>query len=53
MYVTDNVQYFFVGLDGEIYIVYPYGNSNFTSEIDIVKIQTKEDEKHPLLFLKC
>ena len=38
MYVTDNVQYFFVGLDGEIYIVYPYGNSNFTSEIDIVKI---------------
>lgn len=38
MYVTDNVNYFFVGLDGQIYIVYPYGNSNFTSEMDIIKI---------------
>ena len=38
MYVTDNVNYFFIGLDGQIYIVYPYGNSNFTSEIDIIKI---------------
>lgn len=38
MYVTDNVNYFFLGLDGQIYIVYPYGNSNFTSEIDIIKI---------------
>ncbi len=38
MYVTDNVNYFFIGLDGQIYIVYPYGNSNYTSEIDIIKI---------------
>lgn len=38
MYVTDNVNHFFVGLDGQIYIVYPYGNSNFTSEIDIIKV---------------
>lgn len=38
MYVTDNVNHFFIGLDGQIYIVYPYGNSNFTSEIDIIKI---------------
>lgn len=38
MYVTDNVKHFFIGLDGEIYIVYPYGNSDFTSEIDIIKI---------------
>ena len=38
MYVTDNVSYFFMGLDGQIYIIYPYGNSNFTSEIDIIKI---------------
>ena len=38
MYVTDNVNHFFVGLDGQIYIVYPYGNSNFTSEMDIVKV---------------
>ena len=38
MYVTDNVNYFFLGLDGQIYIIYPYGNSNFTSEMDIIKI---------------
>ena len=38
MYVTDNVNHFFVGLDGQIYIIYPYGNSNFTSEIDIIKV---------------
>lgn len=38
MYVTDNVNHFFMGLDGQIYIVYPYGNSNFTSEIDIIKV---------------
>jgi len=38
MYVTDNVNYFFVGQDGQIYIIYPYGNTNFTSEIDIIKI---------------
>ena len=39
MYVTDNVTHFFVGLDGQIYIVYPYGNSNFTSEMDIIKVE--------------
>lgn len=38
MYVTDNVNHFFLGLDGQIYIIYPYGNSNFTSEMDIIKI---------------
>ena len=38
MYVTDNVNHFFLGLDGQIYIVYPYGNSNFTSEMDIIKV---------------
>ncbi len=38
MYVTDNANHFFLGLDGQIYIIYPYGNSNFTSEMDIIKI---------------
>lgn len=38
MYVTDNVNHFFLGEDGQIYIIYPYGNSNFTSEMDIIKI---------------
>ncbi len=38
MYVTDNVNNFFVGKNGQIYIVYPYGNNNITSEIDIIKV---------------
>ena len=38
MYVTDNVNYFLVGENGQIYIIYPYGNTNFTSEMDIIKI---------------
>lgn len=38
MYVTDNVNFFFMGTDGQIYIVYPYGNNNFTSEIDVIKL---------------
>ncbi len=38
MYVTDNVNYFFVGPEGQLYIIYPYGNSNYTSEMDIIKI---------------
>jgi hypothetical protein len=38
MYVTDNVENFFVGKNGQIYIIYAYGNNNVTSEIDIIKI---------------
>ena len=38
IYLVDNVNSFFLGEDGKIYIVYAYGNSNFTSEIDIIEI---------------
>lgn len=38
IYVTDNVSNFFIGKDGQIYIVYAYGNNNVTSEIDIIKV---------------
>ena len=38
MYATDNSKYFFIGKDGQIYIVYPYGNNNVTSELDVIKI---------------
>ena len=38
MYITDNVSNFFIGKDGQIYIVYAYGNNNITSEIDIIKL---------------
>lgn len=39
MYITDNISNFFLGEDGKIYIVYAYGNSNFTSEMDIIVCQ--------------
>lgn len=38
MYATDNVTNFFMGKDGQIYIIYAYGNNNLTSEIDIIKL---------------
>lgn len=38
MYVTDNVNQFFIGKAGQIYIIYPYGNTSITSEIDVIKI---------------
>lgn len=38
MYITDNVSNFFIGEDGQIYIIYAYGNNNVTSEIDIIKL---------------
>lgn len=38
MYITDNVSTFFIGENGQIYILYPYGNNNVTSEIDIIKV---------------
>lgn len=38
IYATDNVTNFLVGKNGTIYIVYPYGNTNATSETDVIKI---------------
>ena len=38
MYLTENATNFFLGKDGQIYIVYAYGNNNVTSEIDIIKL---------------
>lgn len=38
MYVTDNVNNFFLGENGSIYIIYAYGNNNYTSEMDIIKL---------------
>lgn len=39
MYTVKNASNFYYGENGVIYIIYAYGNSNFTSEIDIVKIK--------------
>ncbi len=38
IYITDNVRNFLYGKDGTIYIVYAYGNTSETSEIDIIKV---------------
>ena len=36
MYKIDNTANYFLGIDNSLYIVYAYGNNNFTSEIDLV-----------------
>ena len=38
MYTTDKADNFFIGKDGQIYIVSAYGNNNQTTEIDIIKV---------------
>ena len=38
MYITDYVNDFFLGKDGQIYIVYAYGNTNHTAEMDVIKV---------------
>ncbi len=35
-YKIKNAKEFFIGQDGYVYIIYPYGNDEFTSEMDIV-----------------
>lgn len=36
IYTVENAGSYFLGLNGELYIIYPYGNSEFTSKMDIV-----------------
>lgn len=36
MYTVDNSSIFLLGPDSKLYIIYAYGNQNFTSEMDIV-----------------
>lgn len=36
IYNVDNAGAYFLGPNGELYIVYAYGNSDFTSEMDII-----------------
>lgn len=38
IYDVKNVKTFMQGSDGELYIIYPYGNTANTSEIDVIKI---------------
>lgn len=36
MYKIENTTEFFLGKDGFLYLIYPYGNENYTSELDLV-----------------
>ncbi len=36
MYKIDNTNIYFIGKDNHLYILYPYGNNNFTSETDVI-----------------
>ena len=36
MYKVENTKVFFLGEGKSLYIVYPYGNSNYTTELDLV-----------------
>ena len=36
MYQLANITTYFLGSEGELYIIFAYGNNNFTSEMDIV-----------------
>lgn len=38
MYKFENADTFFLGYDGALYIIYAYGNTEFTSEMDIIVI---------------
>ena len=38
MYNVENVTNFFIGEQGKVYIIYAYGNKNYTSELDLVII---------------
>ena len=39
MYSTDNINDFFLGKDGQLYIVFAYGNTYNTAEMDVIKIE--------------
>jgi len=36
MYKVENTTEFFIGQDGFLYLIYAYGNENYTSELDLV-----------------
>lgn len=38
MYKVENTKAFFLGAGKSVYILYPYGNSNYTTEMDLVVI---------------
>ncbi len=39
MYKIENVDNFFYGPNGNLYIIYAYGNNSYTSELDVIQIR--------------
>ena len=37
MYIIDNINTFFLGNNSKLYIIFAYGNKNFTSEMDVLE----------------
>ena len=37
IYIVDNINTFFLGADSKLYIIFAYGNKNFTSEMDVLE----------------
>lgn len=40
IYQIENIHTFFLGANGDLYIIFAYGNNNYTSEMDIIKMNT-------------
>lgn len=40
IYQIENIHTFFLGANGELYIIFAYGNNYYTSEMDIIKMNT-------------
>lgn len=38
-YLIENIKTYYIGQDGKLYIVFAYGNTNFTETVDIVIVQ--------------
>lgn len=43
IYKIENIHTFFLGRNGDLYIIFAYGNNNYTSEMDIIKMKTYPD----------
>lgn len=39
MYNVENIKNFFYGPDGVLYIIFAYGNNNFTAELDVIPVK--------------
>lgn len=45
MYSTDNINNFFLGKNGQLYIVFAYGNTDKTAEMDVIKIEENANQQ--------